>query len=137
MCLDGSINDLTNSINSLFSTREEIVSRLSSVDQKNSDINHILEIANFNVCEGYKLAKKQQDILRKRREIKYELQRVDKIIGSVGGFATVSKLEKAKEFVYIMKDEKEIDGYTVKSINREDSLLKLKCVTNNNRIRLK
>lgn len=60
--------------------REYLISQYSLADKKKVDIEHKIEFSEgVNACQGYKLFKKQQDILLERRKIKDELDLLDTI----------------------------------------------------------
>ncbi|HHW03390.1 MAG TPA: hypothetical protein GXX35_11400 [Thermoanaerobacterales bacterium] len=44
--------------------------QLQQCDLESSDLLHEIELSKFNACEGYLLAKKLQEVRRRRREIK-------------------------------------------------------------------
>ena len=46
---------------------------ISLCDKEISDIYHAIEATNFSASEGYKLSKDLQITLRRRREVKYEI----------------------------------------------------------------
>ena len=52
----------------------DISDRLSEVDLELSDMLHYIEFHKFSACEGYKLCKKLQQILDRRRVIKNEMR---------------------------------------------------------------
>lgn len=52
----------------------DISDRLSEVDLELSDMLHYIEFHKFSACEGYKLCKKLQQILDRRRVIKNEMK---------------------------------------------------------------
>ena len=59
--------------------QEEMRGMESLLDRKISDLYHILEFSNFNAYEGYLIAKKMQDTLKERREVKNELTTLEKV----------------------------------------------------------
>ena len=63
------IRDITNP-----NIKETLYKELSRVDMEIVDIEHKIEMSNFNAYEGYKLAKEMQNARRKRREIKDNLE---------------------------------------------------------------
>lgn len=67
------INDLSNTIQTLLSEKDNLVNSLSEVNGKEQDILHYIEFNKFNAAEGYKLSKKLQDIRKERRIIKNKI----------------------------------------------------------------
>lgn len=67
------INDLSNTIQTLLSEKNNLVNSLREVDGKEQDILHYIEFNKFNAAEGYKLSKKLQDIRKERRIIKNKI----------------------------------------------------------------
>jgi DNA mismatch repair ATPase MutS len=59
--------------------KETLYKELSRVDMEIVDIEHKIEMSNFNAYEGYKLAKEMQVARRKRREIKDTLETLESI----------------------------------------------------------
>lgn len=54
--------------------KERLVAAMSQVDREINEIYHEIEASNFNAAEGYRLAKRLQLKLRERRQIKIDLQ---------------------------------------------------------------
>lgn len=54
--------------------KSDISDRLSEIDLELSDMLHYIEFHKFSACEGYKLCKKLQEILDRRRVIKNEMK---------------------------------------------------------------
>lgn len=59
--------------------RTELNHRLSMVDKEICDIRHYIEFYTFNASKGYKLCKMLKDKLIERREIKDELEVINRI----------------------------------------------------------
>lgn len=62
---------------SLFSRKEELLARESTVDKEISDLQHYIEQRNLNARDGFKVYKRLQDVLIRRRGIKDELLILD------------------------------------------------------------
>ena len=73
------INDLSNTIQTLLSEKDNLVNSLSEVNGKEQDILHYIEFNKFNAAEGYKLSKRLQDIRKKRRIIKNKIDIINVI----------------------------------------------------------
>lgn len=71
------INDLSNTIQTLLSEKDNLVNSLSEVDGKEQDVLHYIEFNKFNAAEGYKLSKKLQDIRKERRIIKNKIDTIN------------------------------------------------------------
>ena len=67
-------NFFTDMKNLIKENKCDVSSRLSEIDLELSDMLHYIEFHKFSACEGYKLCKKLQQILDKRRVIKNELK---------------------------------------------------------------
>lgn len=62
---------------------------------------HKIETTNFNACEGYYLTKQLQELLRKRRVVKHEMERIDslkKVLGLRDNL-TKDKINKSKHHI--------------------------------------
>lgn len=59
--------------------RDALNEELSEIDRLLSDINHFIEFTNLNAVDGYRIYKKQHELLKRRREVKYELKIADDI----------------------------------------------------------
>lgn len=68
--------------------KKELNSELSRIDKEISDIRHYIEFYPLSASKGYKMAKTLKDHLIKRREIKNELDVMNRIqmmsVGQVG-----------------------------------------------------
>lgn len=91
------LDNFANSIEAFYlaylsdSNRESLVSKLSELDLKVTDIEHAIEFNKSNVVEGYKYYKLLHDTLIERRKCKDALQKVQ-IISSVLNFNKASSL---------------------------------------------
>ena len=97
MCLAskyiGELESLSQRIKNDF---EVLRKKLSDQDKLISEKYHIIECANFNACEGYYLAKELQELLRQRRVIKDELNRMNTLSISLKAQKLDSNLNKTK-----------------------------------------
>lgn len=59
--------------------RSELYTEQSKADKEISDLYHYIEFYSFNASQGYKLAKMLKDRLAKRREVKNELEIINRI----------------------------------------------------------
>lgn len=71
--LKESITELKNIIKNSPVYLDMLHKELSLCDREKSDIEHAIEATNFNASEGWKLSRDLQITLRRRREIKYEI----------------------------------------------------------------
>ena len=60
-------------------TKEYLRQDLKQIEKQKLDARHYIEFGTFNAAQGYKAMKTYQEILRKRRKIKNELQVVEMI----------------------------------------------------------
>ena len=68
--------------------RQKLRSELSRVDKEITDIEHYLEFYALSASQGYKIAKMLKDRFVRRREIKNDLETIDRIsVMSVGHIA--------------------------------------------------
>lgn len=59
----------------------ELNDMLSNVDKKITDLQHYIEFNNLNACEGWKCFDMLQHLLRERRQIKNEIEIVQRFMG--------------------------------------------------------
>jgi len=65
-------------IKNTYKYRKELNSQLSVIDQKRTDVEHVIEISqDKNASEGYNLYRLMRDILRERRTIKDAMDEID------------------------------------------------------------
>ena len=65
-------------IKNTYKYRKELNSQLSLIDQKRTDVEHVIEISqDKNASEGYNLYRLMRDILRERRTIKDAMDEID------------------------------------------------------------
>lgn len=91
--------------------RNQLNSELSECDCMLTDIHHHIELNGFNACQGYKLAKRMQVILKERRRIKdcmYILNTLrgagmnEEIIGQM--IENVKRMDDRKYFPRVIED---------------------------------
>lgn len=84
--------------------RHELVAELSNVDKEITDIEHYIEFYSLSASRGYKTSKMLKDCLQRRREIKDEIELINRIsVMSVGHIANGkgrNDLEKIKHKQY-------------------------------------
>jgi len=97
---------LVNNINKEFNILSK---KQSEYDTKLSEYYHQIENANFNACEGYKLTKQLQQLLRKRRIVKDELFRLNSLRQTLNIVAMNNSIIKSKK--NIEKSKKHSDQY--------------------------
>ena len=91
--------DKVNGLNGLASEalhrKDELLSKLSKVDQELSDINHYIEFCNLNAAQGYKAYKMIKERRIKRRSIKNELDVLSIILGKKISDTASDEIQKA------------------------------------------
>lgn len=91
--------DKVNGLNGLASEalhrKDELLSKLSKVDQELSDINHYIEFCNLNAAQGYKAYKMIKDRRIIRRSIKNELDVLNIILGKKISETATDEIQKA------------------------------------------
>lgn len=87
---------LSQIVKSLINRKENLVTRLATLDQELSDIHHHMEFTNYNAYQGYLVCKSIQNRLRSRRKVKNELAQINSILDSK--FSNVSP-EKIEELI--------------------------------------
>ena len=75
--------------------KDELLSKLSKVDQELSDINHYIEFCNLNAAQGYKAYKMIKDRRIIRRSIKNELDVLNIILGKKISETATDEIQKA------------------------------------------
>lgn len=79
--------DYLNKIDGIFTEiktkKETLTKELSKVDLELEDFLHFVERDNFNACQGYKYAKRIQELRQIRRDIKDELAPLSQVYNSV------------------------------------------------------
>lgn len=77
MCLaDNYLEQIQSIIVDFHNKEKRLREQYSTCDKAVIDLYHQIEMSNFNACEGYFYAKRLQEVLRKRRAIKMELQKL-------------------------------------------------------------
>jgi hypothetical protein len=100
MCLASKyLNQLDNVIKDMNCDYKKLSVKLSEYDSLISEHYHKIETTNFNACEGYYLTKQLQEILRKRRVIKHEMERLNSMQMTLGikNNLTDEKLNNSKK----------------------------------------
>lgn len=105
--LDGAITEFT-------LKHQDLKKQLHIYDLQVQDLEHIIEAVDFNASEGYKLAKKLQQIKRARREVKDNLE-VFKCVTTTINFGSLSGVQPK-----IDKTVKGFEkrGYLVKGLSK-------------------
>lgn len=91
--------------------RKRLSSELSKIDKERTDIEHFIELYPLSASKGYKMAKKLQDCLSRRREIKNEIDILNRLsalkvcdIYKGKGENALAKLESKQYTPRILKD---------------------------------
>lgn len=80
MCLASKyVDQIESTMKSLKADMKKLSHKQSEYDKEINELYHKIEIANFNACEGYYLAKNLQETLQKRRLIKTEFYRMEQL----------------------------------------------------------
>lgn len=77
------LNKIDNIFTEIQTKKEALTSELSKVDLELEDFLHYVEFENFNACQGYKYAKKIQELRQTRRDIKDELAPLSHLHNSI------------------------------------------------------
>ena len=92
---------------------DSMVEQLSKIDKELSDIDHFIEFTELNARDGYKIYKKQHELRKMRRELKYNIkvasdinsQQIDPetLLKLVNYFKTRRYIPKVADFKDILK----------------------------------
>lgn len=105
MCLAQCYIEQLHKLNeSITETFEGLSRMLSSLDKELSAVYHEIEGESFDVYRGYELAKRAQDVLKRRRVVKDELARMN----SVGHTLDNAVKDADKRYRKISKKSEEI-----------------------------
>lgn len=102
MCLASKyLNQLENVAKGIEDDYKTLSMKQSEYDSRISEIYHKIEVSNFNACEGYYYSKQLQDLLRKRRIIKDEMNRLDslKVNLSIKSILSKEKITRSKKCI--------------------------------------
>lgn len=92
--------------------RDELQLELSTIDKEVSDINHYIEFNSLNASRGYIMAKMLKDRFERRRNVKYELEALNKVItmqiSAVSNGKARSVIEKVSNKKYTPRILKEL-----------------------------
>jgi prefoldin subunit 5 len=110
-----SIDIIIKEINNINEKKKHLKEELSMYDKQISSIYHELEVSKINACQGYKVAKRLQEILRKRRVVKNQLNEINTFFQSIEINNLLKKLEKTRKNVknLINNQNKVIKDYGV------------------------
>lgn len=99
MCLASRyVSQIESTLINLKGDMKKLSLKMSQYDKEVNEIYHKIEIAKFNACEGYYLAKNLQDTLQKRRLIKSEYFRMEQLHKNLAQSLT-SRLDNAKGMI--------------------------------------
>lgn len=91
---EAKINEMVNLFGDMDKRYQELFKQLSLIDKEKTDLEHYIEFNKLNASEGWKAFKSLQNILLQRREIKNEIEAINKIRGqgiSITGLKKVSE----------------------------------------------
>lgn len=98
MCKATSLStQITSLLNEAIDERERLKTRLSELDSILSEVYHELEITKLNACQGYKVTKYIQGILKERRKIKNDLVSMQCLDDLINMSKTKQKFENASK----------------------------------------
>ena len=93
----------------------------------------MIELGRFNACEGYKLAKRLQDIRVERREIKNIKENIEKSRSTIDKYKTIRKsLVDTRRTVSETTQTQGARTYTTRVIDGKDDIAKLNSVNKTN-----
>lgn len=83
---------------------EKLLKELSKIDKEVNDLTHVVEFSICNASEGYKIYKKLQESLKKRRKVKDEIAYIKSIATSLKAKGHNKSVKNRHYEVRIMKD---------------------------------
>lgn len=97
-------NELESTGRKIRERRHELVTELSNVDKEITDIEHYIEFYSLSASRGYKVSKMLKDCFQRRREIKDEIEMLNRIsvmnVGHIANGKGRDDLEKIKHKQY-------------------------------------
>lgn len=123
------VDDIVNNMSILEQLPKIINDEVSRLDREQQDVLHSIEFSRFNVCDGYKLSKRIQDIRVARREYKNlqeEVQKVQSVLGQHKAFK--GALGKSINNIDKVNNIQDKRVYTARVIDQNDELAKLRSV---------
>ena len=96
--------DLESAAQKIYAEIQRLGKKHGELEKKKCDIEHYIENYSLNAAEGYRMAKMLQDILRERRDIKNDIQRLNQLkmetVGTLHDDRARSRFDKAQEVMY-------------------------------------
>ena len=100
---EAKINEMVTLFENMDKRYQELFKQLSLIDKEKTDLEHYIEFNKLNASEGWKAFKSLQNVLRQRREIKNEIEAIDRIRQQ--GLSTI-RFQKASQSVAQIHDKK-------------------------------
>lgn len=123
------IDDIVNNLNILEELPKKVNAELSRLDKEQCDVLHMIEFGRFNACDGYKLAKRLQDIRLERRDIKNIKEKVEKSKSTIDKYRSLKQsLNKSSKFVSEVDYTQGKKTYTARVVDNNDDITKLRSV---------
>lgn len=120
------LRNLTETIAKIKSDFDALNKLVSEADKEVSAKYHEIESENFNVVQGYKLAKDLQHILQKRRAIKGEAAKLNSVMGVLRSLNIESKLpEMNSKLAALIEKDEQIKSDLKSTLRFEDLGVKL------------
>jgi len=79
MCIKNYFNKIENVLLEMDDYLKHCQGQIAICDKERIDMDHVIELNNFSASDGYKISKKLQSILQKRRYYKNEIDGLNKI----------------------------------------------------------
>lgn len=127
------LDEVTERLNILEELPKKVKLELTRLEQEQCDLLHMIELGKFNACEGYKLAKRLQDIRVERREIKNIKENIEKSRSTIDKYKTIRKsLVDTRRAVSETTQTQGARTYTTRVIDGKDDIAKLNSVNKTN-----
>lgn len=123
------LDEITEKLNILENLPSQTYSNLSTLDKEQSDVLHMIEFGNFNACEGYKLAKRLQEIRWARRNAKDTIEKIKKSQSTIDKYKSLKQsLQKSSMAVCEVSESHENRKYKTRVIDSKDDIANLRSV---------
>lgn len=128
------LDEVTERLNILEELPRKVSVEISRLDKEQCDLLHMIELSGkFSACDGYKLAKRLQDIRIERREAKNIKESVDKSRSTIDKYRTLRKsLVDTSRVVGEATQTQGARTYTTRVVDSMDDIAKLNSVNKTN-----
>lgn len=102
-------NKILDSFNTLLEQttiyQQSLTKELSDLDLEKSDILHFVELEKFNITKGFKIVRRLRNILKRRRDVKNELVKMQQVQSKITENKVIlnkklAKVEDKKYYTY-------------------------------------